>query len=396
MKPEGSTVVYDGRWERTDWFLLLCAMGLILIGTLTLAGLDEMEAAKPGVANRQKDGTAAPRRTASRQLIYVAIGVALFLAIQKTDYQRLIRLSPWLYVFGLGTLGAVLFTRPINNAHSWFDLHVIRIQPSEFMKPILLLTLANYLMYRKSCRKTTGLFIPVLICLAPMGLILKQPDLGTVMTFVPMLFAVLLAAGTRLRDLCGMALLGGAGLTTMWFTIMKDYQKRRILAWLDPSQYSLNEAWQLLRAETAIGSGGWFGKGAASDLGGLNLLPERHTDFIFAVIAERGGLLLSGVLLALFFLLTLSALGVASRTREPGGRLIAVGIAALLGGQMLLNVAVAVGLLPTTGVTLPFVSYGGSSMLSSFICLGLLINVGAVRAPVLAGGDFPRAEPWRS
>jgi rod shape determining protein RodA len=178
-------------------------------------------------------------------------------------------------------------------------------------------------------------------------------------------------------------------MVAMWSTVLKDYQKRRVLAWLDPEQYRLGEAWQLLRSETAIGSGGVMGKGwGESSQGGLNLLPEKHTDFIFAVVAEEGGFLLAGLLLLLVLCAVLSGLGIAARTREPAGRLIAVGCATVIGAQSLINAGVALGLLPTTGLTFPFVSYGGSSVISAFICLGLLTNIASRQEPVLAREDF--------
>jgi cell division protein FtsW (lipid II flippase) len=200
---------------------------------------------------------------------------------------------------------------------------------------------------------------------------------------------MLYAAGARLRHLGLASLTGFSGLVLLWFTVMKDYQRRRILAWLDPEKYRLNEAWQQWHAEIAIGSGGFFGRSfGAEGMSGGSPLPERHTDFIFAVAAEQGGFLVSALLLTLLCLVGVAALGVALRTREPAGRLIAVGVATLLCGQALINVGVATGLLPTTGVTLPFVSYGGSSLLSACVCLGLLTNVASRREVVLAREDF--------
>lgn len=392
MKTTLLTAAPDARWERMDWFLLACVGGILFIGVLFLAGVDlhPPRRATPGEA------AAAPvhRSPARKQLIFISLGLVAFFVIQKTDYRKLLKAAPWLYLGGLVSLVAVLFTRPVNNATSWFNLWLFKVQPSELMKPILILTLAHYLMYRESYKRLSGLFVPLLLALVPMAFIVKQPDLGTAMTFVPLVIAVLFAAGTKWRHLSLLGVSGVAGMTAMWFTVMRPGQKKRILAWLNPSEYRLKEAWQLLRAETAIGSGGVFGRGGGSGLGGLDLLPEKHTDFIFAVIAERGGLLTAGVLVLLFLLAAISGLGIAARTREPAGRLIAVGVVALLTGQTLLNIAVTLGLLPTTGVTLPFVSYGGSSMLSSFICLGLLVNVGAVRAPIFSGDDFPHAGPW--
>ena len=325
----------------------------------------------------------------ARQVVFLALGAVALVALQKFDYLTLLRQSPLLYLAGLLLLCAVLFTAPVNGARSWFNLYFFKLQPSEIMKPVLILTLAYYLMYRDSYKRLSGLCVPLVLWFIPLALILKQPDLGTAMVLIPVVFAMLYAAGARLWHLGLMMLAGGGGLVGLWFTVMKDYQKRRILAWLDPDQYRLNEAWQQLHSEMAVGSGGFLGKGwGQSGRDGVALLPERHTDFIFAVTAEEGGFVIGALVLALLAFVALASLNVGLRTREPAGRLFAVGVATLLGGQALINTGVALGLLPTTGLTLPFVSYGGSSLLSTFLCLGLLMNVNARQEPVLAREDF--------
>ena len=359
--------------EQMDWVLFGSAGMLVLIGIVLISY----------ALNQGSTGLVI------RQCIYFGLGLTAFFFVQRLDYIRLLKQSPALYAFGLLLLVAVLFTRPVNGARSWFNLYFFKLQPSELMKPILILTLAHYLMYRDSYKHLKGLLLPLALWFVPLGLILKQPDMGTAMVLVPCIFAMLYAAGARLRHL-GLAMAsGGMGLVMLWLTVMKDYQKRRVLAWLNPEEYRLSEAWQQWHAEIAIGSGGLWGRGfGANAVDGATLLPEKHTDFIFAVAAQEGGFVIAAILLVLLCLLGLAALSVAMRTREPAGRLIAVGIAALLAGQALVNVGVALGMLPTTGVTLPFVSYGGSSLISACLCLGLLVNVGARREVVLAREDF--------
>jgi rod shape determining protein RodA len=373
-------LAYEGvtsRLQRVDLFLLGSVAAVLVIGMCFIAS----------AVKGQGGGASAGFLT--RQVLYVGMGVTVFVALLRISYLDILRQAPLLYLVGLLMLCGVLATRPINGARSWFDLYFFKLQPSELMKPIVILTLAHYLMYRQSYRKLTGLLVPLVLAMAPMLLILKQPDMGTAMVFVPVIFVMLFAAGARLPHLALMVLTGGAGMVAMWSTVLKDYQKRRVLAWLDPEQYRLGEAWQLLRSETAIGSGGVMGKGwGESSQGGLNLLPEKHTDFIFAVVAEEGGFLLAGLLLLLVLCAVLSGLGIAARTREPAGRLIAVGCATVIGAQSLINAGVALGLLPTTGLTFPFVSYGGSSVISAFICLGLLTNIASRQEPVLAREDF--------
>jgi rod shape determining protein RodA len=366
------------RLRRFDFFLVGCIGLVLLIGVCFIAS-----------AVRSMPDSGGSAGFLARQFVFIGMGLTLFFALQKVNYLTILRHAPLLYLVGLLLLCGVFATRPINGARSWYNLYFFKLQPSELMKPIVILTLAHYLMYRDSYKKLSGLFVPLVLAMVPMLLILKQPDLGTFLAFAPVLFVMLFAAGARIWHLLLMVFCGAGGMVCMWFTVMKDYQKRRVLAWLYPDEYRLGEAWQLLRSETAIGSGGFFGKGwGHSSQNGLNLLPEKHTDFIFAVVAEEGGFVLATLLLVLVFLAVLSGLGIATRTREPAGRLIAVGCVTIFCAQVLINSGVALGLLPTTGLTFPFVSYGGSSILSSFICLGLLVNIGSTQEPVLAREDF--------
>ncbi len=365
------------RLRRVDFFLLSC------IGLVVLIGVCFIASAVRGLGGEGSAGYLA------RQLLFLCMGIAVFAGVQKAGYMAILRHAPLLYLCGLLLLCGVFLTRPINGARSWYNLYFFKLQPSELMKPIVIVTLAHYLMYRDSYKRLAGLAVPLVLAMVPMLLILKQPDLGTTLAFAPVVFVMLFAAGARLWHLALMIFCGMGGMVCMWFTVMKDYQKKRVWAWLNPEEYRLGEAWQLLRSEAAIGSGGLFGKGwGQSSQGSLNLLPEKHTDFIFAVVAEEGGFFLAALLLLLVFCAALSGLGIAARTREPAGRLIAVGCVTILVSQVLINSGVALGLLPTTGLTFPFVSYGGSSILSSFICLGLLVNIGTHHEPVFAREDF--------
>lgn len=324
-----------------------------------------------------------------KQGIFVAVGIAFFVAIQKVHYMTILRYAPYLYAGAIVLLIGVFFTRPVKGAHCWYDLYFFKFEPSEIAKPILIVTLAHYLMYRDSYKTIKGLIAPLVLAMVPLVLILKQPYLGGAMSFAPVIFVMLFAAGARWWHLALTCFAGGCGMFVMWHTIMHAYQKKRILAWLYPEQYQLGEAWQQLLSQTAIGSGGFWGKGwGLSSQNNLHLLPEKHTDFIFAVVSEEGGFITAALLLVLIFVAALSGLGIAARTREPAGRLIAVGCVTIFCSQVLINTCVTLGLMPTTGLTLPFVSYGGSSMVSSFILLALLVNIGSKREVVLAKEDF--------
>jgi len=366
------------RMRRVDFFLLGCIMLTTLIGMCFIAS-----------AVRGLPQTSGCAGFLARQALFVCLGIVVLAVLQRIHYLAILRHAPLFYLLGLLLLCGVLATRPVNGARSWYNLYFFKLEPSELMKPILILTLAHYLMYRDSYRKLAGLAVPLVLAFVPMLLILKQPALGTALVYAPVVFVMLFVAGARLWHLVLTVLAGCAGMLWMWEAVLRDYQQRRILAWLNPEEYRLSEAWQLLRSETAIGYGGLWGKGwGQSDQQGLNFLPERHTDFIFAVVAEEGGFILAALLLVLVLLAALSGLGIASRTREPAGRLIAVGCVTVLCTQVLINASVALGLMPTTGLPFPFVSYGGSSIISGFICLGLLISIGREREPVLAKEDF--------
>ena len=341
------------------------------------------------IASATRDESGGGLGFVGRQCIFVLLGIGVVVAMQRVNYLTVLRNAPLLYLVGLMLLCGVFLTHAVKGAHCWYNLYFFSLEPSELMKPIMILTLSHYLMYRDSYKHLSGLFVPFILAMVPLVLIAKEPQLGTALACMPVLFIMLFAAGARFRHLALMIFCGACGMVGMWFTVLKTFQKNRVLAWWYPEEYKLKEAYQSIRALTAIGSGGFWGKGwGGASASHLNMLPEKHTDFIFAVVCEEGGLFLAALLLLLYFLVALAGLGIATRTREPAGRLIAVGCVAMLCSQVLINTGVAISLLPTTGLTLPFVSYGGSSILSSFICLGLLLNIGSTHEPVLAKEDF--------
>ena len=359
-------------YRRMDWFIPACVAVLVTYGLLFVGSAQGGEGAR-----------------AAKQLLWVGLGVAAFLAAIYVDYAKLLRGAYALYAAGFLALFAVLFTRPINNASSWFDLGFFKVQPSEFVKLLWVLAMARLLASHENYKRLAGLWPPLLLTLVPVALILKQPDLGTAMIFIPALFATLYAAGARLGHL---ALVGGSGLAgagVLWIAFMREYQKRRILAWLSPGEYRATDAYQMLTARVAIGSGGLAGQGLGrGTLNQLDYVPVKDTDLIFSVVAEEWGFIGCVALLLVFGVLVASCFALARRVREPQGRLVVVGVTALLAFQAIVNLWVAVGMLPTTGVTLPFVSYGGSSLISSFLGVGLIVNVGMRRHRTLAPDPF--------
>jgi cell division protein FtsW (lipid II flippase) len=210
------------------------------------------------------------------------------------------------------------------------------------------------------------------------ALILRQPDMGTAMVFLPMVGMAVFVAGARLWHLTALAAGGIGGAGFVWLRVMHDYQRERVYAWLDPEPYKLGKAYQLIQSLIAVGSGGLLGKGLGRGTQNqFDLLPLKESDFIFSVIAEEGGFLAAAGLLLLVAVLVMAGCAIAMRASDREGQVLAAMATVLLGGQVIINVAVSVGLLPTTGITLPFVSYGGSSMLTCFVAAGLLANIAA-------------------
>jgi rod shape determining protein RodA len=331
-----------------------------------------------------------------KQFRWLILSVVLVAGILAIPYRWLVEHAYLLYGFGIFALVAVLFLGKTKNGSTrWFHLGVMDLQPSEFIKIILVVTLARYVRFRRSQRTFKGLGVPFVLTLMPMALILRQPDLGTAMLLLPILFAMIYVAGARARHLALIVVLGVAASVPVYHYGLKDYQRKRVDVYVDkilpwgeaPSQRELRrEYYHANQAAIAVGSGGFFGKGLASDL--RTHVPEPETDFIFTVIAERLGLFGVMILFGLQALLLLALTNLAVRTREPSGKLLVVGILALFGAQFLVNVGMTVGLAPITGLTLPFVSYGGSSLLSSMVAVGFALNVGMRPGFVLARRDF--------
>ncbi len=342
---------------KLDWIFLLAALAIIGLGLPFLRS-----SASPADFNRQ--------------LIWLAIGLAMLILFTMVDYRFWLAKAYWIYAATVGLLIVVLFTAPINNARSYIRFGPLGMQPSELFKLALILALARHLGKRENQHLLQGPIIPFILTLAPLTLILRQPDLGTSLTMPPILFAMLLASGARFLHLGSAIFLGLASLWPLWEYGMRPYQKTRIYAFLQPELYETAEAYQMLMSLTAIGSGGIAGQGLGNGvITDLDLLPEKHNDFIFGVIAEEGGLAAAGSMILLFLVLTLIGLHIANHAPSKSGRLLAVGVSAIIGWQALLNIYVVTGLFPTTGVTLPLVSYGGSSMVVTCAMIGLALNV---------------------
>jgi len=360
---------------------------------------------------------------ATKQMTWM---VAALIAMGVSFVPRPKELGMLSYLLFAGVLGVlVVMIMPgvprsivpvINGARAWIDLKVMRVQPSEIAKITFVLALAWYLRNRESYRTLRGLLIPFGIMFLPVGLILKQPDLGTALLFAPVLFAVLIAAGAKLRHmfaLVGIGLLAiGLNVAVIvvdpphltenrtlpsWMHVLKPHQEKRIASMVWPERYKSREAFQPMVARRMVGAGAIAGVGAerAETLIRWNRLPEPHNDMIYAVLVNRWGLGGGLAVIGLYVVLFLALVGAASRTKDPFARLSIMGFNAMLFTQAALNIGVVLGLLPTTGVTLPFVSYGGSSLISCFMMLALTLNLSIQKPAIIIrpSFEFDRPDP---
>ncbi len=339
-----------------------------------------------------------------RQGLYLVTGVGLLLLVLVPSYRRIGQYAYWIYWSLVVLLALLLLDKygidlPFisgsrrDTVWRWIRFGPMSIQPSEFMKVGLILALAYYLRYRSSYRTWRGLIPPFLLTLLPMLLILKQPDLGTLLMLLPVLFVMLLVAGARLRHLATIVLLGCAMVPAFYFFGMEDYQRDRIQVLFkqntDDQQWHMKQGYQLRQSLIALGTGGLTGEGyGAGAFVRYDLLPEEHNDFIFAVIGNQWGLIGCLVVILAYVVIIICGLEVAMVTNDPFGRLLAVGVVVMIVVQALLNICMTLGLAPITGMTLPFVSAGGSSLWANFLALGLLVNVAQRRPMLIAHPPF--------
>jgi rod shape determining protein RodA len=312
-----------------------------------------------------------------RQLSWVGVGLVGLLVVVSVDYRNLVRFAPVFYVVGLGLLLSVfILGRTVSGARRWIHLGPFTVQPSELFKLIFIITLAWALTSARGERLSRASLVGTFVLLGvPFLLVVKQPDLGTALVLVPVLGATLVGLGLRMKVLGGLALGSVALMPLAWF-VLKPYQRDRLLVWLDPFRDPLGTAYNVIQAKIAIGSGQLVGKGiGGATQSRLAFLPERHTDFIFAVFAEMWGFLGCLVLIVAYALLVLRGFEIAAGTRETRGRILALGVTSVFAVQILINIGMVTGLLPIVGIPLPLMSYGGSSMVVSLTALGLLLSI---------------------
>jgi rod shape determining protein RodA len=353
------------------------------------------------------------------QLEFAVLGVVCFILINLINYRRFGAVSYWIFALGLAALSYLIISRYViplpfapessTYAHRWLVFHdsLPRVQPSEFFKLAYILTLAWYLRYRSNYRNFKALIGPFVLTLLPMMLILLEPDLGTVLLMMPILFAMLFIAGARVRHLLIIILMAVLVSPLLWLK-MRPYQRERISsvllqsAWMRDKaekhewlgellvgtkfterQWKTDWGYHLIRSKYAVASGSVnSGTGYGYRRGPFvkyNFLGERHNDFIFAIIAEQWGFWGCLGLLMLYVIIVGCGLKIAANNTDPFGRLLAVGIISMFVVEVIINIGMTMGIMPITGLTLPLVSYGGSSLLVSMMAVGLLNNVGRCR-----------------
>jgi cell division protein FtsW len=307
--------------------------------------------------------------------VYALIGVVAMTALARFDYHRLRYLAAPLLLTALGLCVAVLAVAPeINGARRWFLLGPASFQPSELAKLALCLFAAVYLARRPPPRTFGELVRPLgLVTAIFCGLILLQPDLGTTISLCAMVLAVLVVAAVPVRLVVVAALLAaGVGLIAIW---AEPYRRARVFSFLDPWSDAQGSGFQIVQAMIGIGSGGITGEGLGEGVQKVLYLPEAHTDMIFAVIGEELGLVGSALVIGAFATFAVVGFRIAMRCRDPFGKLLAAGLTALVCAQATINLAAVLGIAPLTGIPLPFVSYGGSSLVVLLAGVGILLNI---------------------
>ncbi len=312
-----------------------------------------------------------------RQVVWLLISLVLLIVVRNINFRKILDWSYLFYLVIAVLLAALLlFGGTRMGAKRWIKLGWFTLQPSELAKPVLLLALTYYLgNNRYSVKNIRTFFISLFLAGLFFVLIAKEPDLGGAIALLPILFAVLVAADTPISYIFGSFLLGLAASPLFW-NFLKDYQKRRLLVFLNPNMDPLGAGYTVIQSKIAIGSGGLWGKGWMSGTQNqLNFLPERHTDFIFSVVGEEWGFVGSLLVILLFCLLIIRIIAVAERTNDRYGKLLAVGVASMLSFQALVNIAMTAGFMPIVGLPLPFISYGGSRLITMWLCIALVINI---------------------
>jgi len=370
-------------WRNLDWPLILAVLCLIAVGMVVIYSASYSQLVAAGLS---------PFYYVGRQALAFGLGTLLAVVVILFDYRAWKRWSKLAY---LGTVlllvGVLVFGNRIFGSQRWMRFGPLSLQPSELAKVALVLALAKLFEKEENAQTLRGVLQAALLTVIPMGLILIQPDLGTAVIFVGLFFAMWYVGNAPLKSLLltALILILAAVLVIVaslqgWVSIIKPYQLTRILVFLDPYADRDGAGWNVIQSIIAIGSGGFFGKGI---LGGtqssLHFLPANHTDFVFSVIAEEFGFLGALFVLGLFVVLIWRGLHIAAVAKDTYGTLLAAGATSIFFFHLIINVGMALGMMPVTGLPLPFITAGGSTMITSLIAVGIILNVGLRRSKIM-------------
>lgn len=371
--------------KNLDWTFLW------LIAIILMSSLVVLKSASANVVTGQ------PYYFVKKQVLWIGIGFCAMTVIASFNYRQFLKLGNYIYLLNLGILLAVLlFGEESKGAQRWIGLGPFEFQPSEFAKIAIIISFAAFLNRRQGCLNTFKDLIPCFLYIGiPMLLILKQPDLGTSLVFLAIMLGMLWAGGANPKIMISLILVililviiifGILFVATDGFQKppedlpiplpLKSYQLMRLIIFVNPDMDPLGAGYHMIQSQVAIGSGGFVGKGMGngSQVQG-NFLPEHHTDFIFSVVGEELGFIGGSLVLLMFFLLITRMIKIATESRDIFGTLIVIGITSMLCFHVMINIGMTIGIMPVTGLPLPFMSYGGSGLLTNMVSMGLVLGI---------------------
>lgn len=359
--------------KNMEWSVVICVLILIVIGCLELYSVT-------GSSNYAE---------LKKQLLWFAISIPIVVAIVSIDYNIISKVSKFLYVIMIALLVGVLFTKPINGATSWYNIGSVSFQPSEFAKICVILCLSASIVKiqkngKEQISKPLQLIKCLLVVIIPVLLIVIQPDYGTAIAFCLATAIILITSGLDKKYIFTAIIIVIIALPLLYFFVLPDHAKTRIDVFLNPNLDPRGSGYNVLQSKLAIGSGKLFGMGIKNgSQTQLGYLYPQTTDFIYSAIGEEMGFIVAAAVIILYVILIVKSIQIAKTAKDDLGSYIASGITGILLFHMVENIGMTMGLLPITGVPLPFVSYGGSSLMTNSILIGLLLNVSARRNKVM-------------
>jgi len=369
-RTRGTGRTSTGPWAHVDLVLVVAVVLISSLGALMVYSATRRRLEADGLD---------PQYFLTRQALFVVLGIAVMIGMTLVDYRVFRDRAALIYPATVALLFGVL--TPLGSsskgAQAWFQLGSFQFQPSEWAKIALIVCVAAYASIHRGDLDAQRLGVILGLTAVPVGLIMLQPDLGTALVFLAILLGMLLVAGARPQHLGVLALIGVAVVVVvLQLGILQDYQRERLTAFLDPTEDTRRSAYNLNQSKIAIAHGGLTGTGLfKGSQTNLSYVPEQHTDFIFTVVGEELGLVGSAILLSLFAVVVWRVWRAAALARDLSGTLVCVGVLAMFVFQIFENVGMTMGIMPITGIPLPFMSYGGSATLAGFAAIGLVLNV---------------------